>query len=99
MINRRGYVKRKIHFWMGLSDLKSEGDWRLASNGLRPSYLNWGTGEPSNHTGEDCARLRIGHDPKIPRSHDWKDTWADLRCNDKTFDHGRYDLHALCEYD
>ena len=84
---------------MGLSDLKSEGDWRLASNGLTPSYLNWGTGEPSNHTGEDCARLRIGHDPKIPKSHDWKDTWADLRCNDKTFDHGRYDLHALCEYD
>ena len=101
-INRRGYTNSKMHFWIGLSDVDNEGDWRHASNGLEPSYLNWDVddGQPNNKgDNEDCARLRIGHDPKIPRSHDWKDTWADLRCNDKTFDHGRYNLHALCEYD
>ena len=30
-INRRGYAVKNINFWLGLSDLESEGDWRLAS--------------------------------------------------------------------
>ena len=47
----------KIHFWIGLSDNKSEGDWRLASNGLKPSYLNWQKNRPTNERDQDCARL------------------------------------------
>ena len=90
-INRRGYVERKMNFWIGLSDVKSEGNWRLASNNLNPSYLNWHKGEPSNETDQDCARLRIV--PYLP----FKNTWSDINCKAKA--QGHFSLHALCEYD
>ena len=45
-INKRGFTG--INFWMGLTDLESEGDWRLASNGLEPQYENWHEGQPNN---------------------------------------------------
>ena len=82
---------------MGLNDLKSEGDWRLASNGLNPSYLNWHKGEPTNEPEEDCALLRVAL-----HSSSWDDTWADAGCTTNTFvywDQKEYSLHALCEYD
>ena len=96
-INRRGYVDKKMHFWIGLSDITNEGDWRLASNGLKPSYLNWHKNEPRNHTDYyDCARLRTGPYPS------WKDTWASTKCESEMIthgNHGRHYLHAICEYD
>ena len=85
-------------FWIGLSDNKSEGDWRLASNDLKPSYLNWQTGEPTNGTDKDCARLRTRRTgPNNTR----KDTWADANCNAAAFIYEgvRIFFHALCEFD
>ena len=35
-IKRKGYTERKMNFWIGFTDLGSEGDWRLASSGLNP---------------------------------------------------------------
>ena len=90
--NRRGY--NKMHFWIGLSDVDNEGDWRHASNGLEPSYLNWDVddGQPNNKgDNEGCARLRIG--PEYAA----KDMWSDTRC-DKA-QNNPYSLHALCEFD
>ena len=40
-INRRGYAVKNINFWLGLSDLENDGDWRLASNALKPSELGF----------------------------------------------------------
>ena len=58
-INRRGYPEKNMSFWMGMTDAESEGDWRLASSGLKPSYLNWHQGEPKNGNGDQhCALLR-----------------------------------------
>ena len=95
-INRRGFTERKMHFWMGLTDLERDGDWRLTSNGLKPSYLNWHKGEPDNlKANQDCARLRIG--PVAS----WKDTWGDLDCNRasaRNGNHPMFSLHALCEF-
>ena len=83
---------KKIHFWIGLSDVTNEGEWRLASNeSKKTSYLNWQTGEPSNETDQDCARLRIV--PYLP----FKNTWSDINCKAKA--QGHFSLHALCEYD
>ena len=79
-IKRKGYTERKMNFWIGLTDLGSEGDWRLASSGLKPSYVNWHEGEPNNARGnEDCAWIRIG----IYK--DWKGTWADINCKQQYF--------------
>ena len=87
-------MDREVNFWIGLSDVASEGDWRLASNGLKPSYLNWHKGEPNNHRDEDCARMRT-----YSRQ---KDTWADAKCDSESLtylNYGRHYFHALCEYD
>ena len=99
-INRRGYIDRKMHFWIGLTDWESETDWRLASNGLKPAYLNFHEGEPNNLFDEDCALLRVGPDPS------WKNTWSDVKCDAQTYwnpDDGwwypPFSLHALCEFD
>ena len=96
-----------MNFWIGLTDLESEGNWRFASDHSKPSYLNWhNDSEPNNGGGflgnEDCAMIRIGPKPS------WKDTWSDLRCNAETVHYWNHDqgqlyptfsLHALCEFD
>ena len=98
-INRRGYAHKTLTFWIGLSDVKHEGDWRLASNhSKKPSYLNWHTDEPTNGTNKNCARLRTR---RTGPSNSRKDTWADAKCRATTFDHGDETIyfHALCEFD
>ena len=52
-IKRRGYKER--HFWIGSTDLKQEGIWRLESTGQKPGYTNW-TGDPIM-----LAVVRIAH--------------------------------------
>ena len=103
-IKRKGYTERKMNFWIGFTDLGSEGDWRLASSGLKPSYVNWHKGQPNNaHGNEDCARIRIGI------YSDWKDTWSDINCKHTyittrvytTYPYyirHKYFMHALCEF-
>ena len=106
VINKRGYTNRNVNFWIGLTDLQTEGDWKLASDYSKPSYLNWHEGEPNNGGGslgnEDCARIRIGPEPS------WNDTWSDTHCRaeihqDWNYNQGHlypaFSLHALCEFD
>lgn len=72
--------------WMGASDATSEGDWKWVtgpengtsfwsglSNGSAVSgrYSNWGTGEPNDSSGEDCAQFLTGSSGK----------WNDLPCS------------------
>ena len=103
-INKQGFTEREMNFWMGLTDMESEGDWRLASNGLKPQYENWhkdpidpSKDQPNNGGGDqDCARLRIG-----PIS-SWKDTWSDVNCKSVTLRNGDnplFSMHALCEFE
>ena len=95
-INRRGYSDRNMHFWIGLNELEVDGDWRLASNGLEPTYLNWHAGEPNEEGSEHCARLRIGPSPY------WRDTWSDVGCSVTSIIQGPYpavSMHALCEFE
>ena len=90
-INKRGYTDMKMSFWIGLTDLENEGDWRLASNGFKPSYLNWGYNEPNNRGGnENCARIRI--------KYSWVDTWSDIFCNSTAGYYKSISMHALCEF-
>ena len=92
---RRGDSKPVKSFWIGLTDLEKEADWRLASSGLKPSYLNWYKDQPNNKWGnEDCARIRIGLDPH------WKDTWSDVNCNLVAQNpSSSLTMQALCEFD
>lgn len=64
------------HFWIGLSDIETEGDWRWVDNTtLQHNYWDQWSSEPNNHQsggvhGEDCATLD---------SH--AKTWFDVPCN------------------
>ncbi|NP_001117051.1 C type lectin receptor A [Salmo salar] len=64
------------HFWIGLSDIEKEGDWRWVDNTtLTNKYWNEHSSEPDNHQsggshGEDCATLD---------SHSL--TWFDVPCD------------------
>ena len=96
-INRRGFTDRNMNFWIGLNDLVKEGDWRLASSGLKPFYLNWHHDQPNNRGGnEHCARIRIGPDAR------WKDTWSVTNCNIPAltglWTQRLWTMHALCEF-
>ena len=44
-IKKNRFTERNMNFWIGLSDLRKEGDWRLASDASQPSYLNWDSDE------------------------------------------------------
>nr|XP_034344807.1 CD209 antigen-like protein E [Arvicanthis niloticus] len=58
--------KKKIDFWMGLSDAKEEGQWLWVDGS--PLLFNfrkyWSAGEPNNHDNEDCA---------VISNHGWND--------------------------
>lgn len=71
--------------WMGASDSISEGIWRWVTgpengtqfwsgasggNTVNGQYANWGTGEPNDAGGEDCAQFLAGGSGK----------WNDLPC-------------------
>ena len=58
-IIRRGYKDRHMHFWIGLNELKRDGDWRLASNGLKPSYQNWHEGEKQKFNQQKILQQKI----------------------------------------
>lgn len=72
--------------WMGASDAASEGDWKWVTgpeNGtsfwsglsggsaVSGRYSNWGSGEPNDAGGEDCAQFLTGGSGK----------WNDLPCS------------------
>ena len=89
-IKKRGYrnSSRRMNFWMGLTDAETEGDWRLASNGLKPTFLSWHNSEPNDDEGEDCAWFKGG-----------LKSWYDIECT-KTFNTvNDFNLYALCEFD
>ena len=86
------YINRSMNFWIGLSDVAKEGDWRLASNGLPPSFLSWDENQPNNKSAnDDCAWLRIG-----PR-YSGQNKWSDMECD--VVKKKVFSFHALCEFD
>ena len=86
-IKRNRFTERHMNFWIGLTDLRKEGDWRLASDASQPSYLNWDSDNRQPNNGndpnEDCARLRMGRP-------EWKDKWSDLECGIDRFKNSKY---------
>ena len=90
-IIRRGYrnTNRRMNFWMGLTDAESEGNWRLASNGLKPTFLSWHHSEPNDsEEGEDCASWSGG-----------LKSWYDIDCTKTFTKNNPVNMSALCEFD
>ncbi|XP_048745732.2 perlucin-like [Ostrea edulis] len=63
-------------FWLGASDVMSEGDWQWAVTLDRVSYTNWAPGTPNNgHNVEHCLQLSGGHNF----------LWNDDNCENKHY--------------
>ena len=85
-IKRKGFSKRL--FWIGMTDRGSEGDWILETSGSKPSYLNWGRGEPDGGQKENCAL--------VWNNEHFGGKWCDVPCD---MDNIPYkSMHALCEF-
>ena len=63
-------IDAEQRWWISLNDQDEEGIF-LWGNGDVPKYTNWGTAEPNDSGGEDCAELNRFYD----------ETWNDIRCN------------------
>ncbi|XP_071096513.1 perlucin-like protein [Haliotis cracherodii] len=70
-------------FWIGLSDMDTEGQWQNMRFKQNATYLNWIPGQPNNDNGrgENCAHINAkdGRDYK----------WNDHSCN--------AELNFICE--
>ena len=94
-MKRRGFKDK--NFWMGLTDRKSEGDWRLETSEKNPTYNKWDAPkEPNSGDGtvdEVCAQ--------IWNTWQFRGTWSDIPCeiDDTSVWNGTYkSFHALCEF-
>ena len=90
-IKKNKFTERNMNFWIGLTDLRKEGDWRLASDDSKPSYLNWDEEEPNNgDDNEHCAKISDSY------------RWSELKCGVDMLKNSEFPeitLHALCEFD
>ena len=83
-IQRQYFVRRKIEFWLGITDRHSEGHWVLESTGKSVVFTNWLSGQPDNwHSNENCAHTYGEY------------SWNDRKCSDKQGD--GWMRTALCE--
>merc|ERR1711902_175360 len=86
-MQRQNSFSRKINFWLGINDRRSEGHWVHESTGRRVNFANWNSGEPNNGNGnpgsENCAFINE------------REKWNDADCNDKP--NNGWMRTALCE--
>ncbi|XP_034128488.1 macrophage mannose receptor 1-like [Drosophila guanche] len=56
-------LTRGRNYWLGISDLATEGLYLSQATGNMASYLSWSSGEPNNHNNkENCVELRSDSD-------------------------------------
>ncbi|XP_070539238.1 alpha-N-acetylgalactosamine-specific lectin-like [Ptychodera flava] len=67
------YTLNQFHFWIGLDDIDSEGNYVWA-DGSSLTYSNWNSAQPDNYgNNEDCVHLISNADGK----------WNDLPCSNR----------------
>jgi len=75
-----------LYYWIGLSDLLSEGNFIWETSHTDLDYSNWDEGEPNDEFGdEDCVIIWLGY------------KWNDHYCGDDS--HNSVPIHALCQTD
>jgi len=74
----------QINIWIGLSKVNSGGSyvWQVGNSTIPLGrYTNWGNGQPTTSSGNDCVSNQYNNSPS--------GTWSNLNCNTK--------LNYVCE--
>jgi len=77
-------LHKDIFYWIGASDLATEGSFVWAESHEAVDYANWRPGEPNNDDNEDCVEIGWNSDGVLG--------WNDEHCTSTEF-------HAFCQTD
>ena len=72
------YLNTKGRYWIGLSDIDNEGEWKWTDGTGLIRYNKWKSGQPNDwHDDQDCVAILEGH---YWTSH-YNAEWNDLKCS------------------
>ncbi|XP_026836388.1 CD209 antigen-like protein E [Drosophila erecta] len=53
-------LNKQRHYWLDITDLAKEGDFRVSASGKKPSFFKWRAGQPNNIGDQHCVDLLDG---------------------------------------
>ena len=81
------YLNTKGRYWIGLSDIDNEGEWKWTDGTGLTGYKKWKSGQPNNQgrDGQDCVAILQGNYSSVHYNAEWND----IKCPRK--------LRYICE--
>lgn len=71
------YLNTKGMYWIGLSDIDKEGEWKWTDGIGLTGYKKWKSGQPNNKGDQDCVAI-LGGDYNVGHHNA---EWNDLKCS------------------
>ena len=71
------YLNTKDMYWIGLSDIDKEGEWKWTDGTGLTGYKKWKSGQPNNKGHQDCEAI-LGGDYNVGHHNA---EWNDLKCS------------------
>ena len=71
------YLNTSSIYWIGLSDIDNEGEWKWTDGTGLTGYNKWKSGQPNNVDNQDCVAILEG-DHTAGR---YNAEWNDLKCS------------------
>ena len=65
------FLKERIDYWIGLTDLETEGVWKWTSGAPLSGYMYWVPKQPNNYKEQDCAAISNKSQENAGKWHDY----------------------------
>ena len=73
------YLNTRGIYWIGLSDIDNEGEWKWTDGTELTGYNKWKSGQPNNKGDQDCVAILEGN----YTAGLYNAEWNDLKCSKK----------------